>query len=135
MLVELPVPKSLRLIFQRNGSPQSVRKGVILFREGEKASGVYLVATGKVRLWMNVKSGKALKMKEVGPGGLLGLPATLSETRYSLTAIAAAPSQVIFMTRGPLVEFMRREPEAALELLSNLSSDLRDLRKKMAQQN
>jgi CRP-like cAMP-binding protein len=67
-----------------------------LFRRGDKAVGVFLVRRGKVSLSLD---GTSVISRTLGPGSLLGLPATLSGEPYSLTATVAEDCQLDFIRR------------------------------------
>jgi CRP-like cAMP-binding protein len=54
-------------------------KSTVLFRRGEKASGMFVVLSGKVRLDLVVDSAVG---RTCGQGALVGLPSTLTRQKY-----------------------------------------------------
>lgn len=65
--------------------------GALLFVEGQRPRGVYVLCSGHVKLSTTSASGRVLILKVAGPGEVLGLSAILSGTVCELTAETARP--------------------------------------------
>ena len=63
-------------------------------------------------------------MRVAGPGEVLGLGATLSNTPYEITAELLDNSQVVFVRRKDLMKFLREHREVCMEVVRMLSQDL-----------
>jgi CRP-like cAMP-binding protein len=96
-----------------------------LFRRGEKAFGVFLVVRGTVNLDLGVDTSTALT-SACGPGTLVGLPACLAGTNYSMTATVTDDAEVGFLTLQEVVSLLRKHPELCQQLLSILSARVAD---------
>jgi len=97
------------------------RMSTVLFRRGEKAFGMFLVIRGAVRLDFGVDASTALG-NICGPGALVGLPATLSRTNYSMTATVTDDAELGFLTPQDLVSLLRQEPGLRQHFLTILSA-------------
>lgn len=102
---------------------QRVRKpkSTVLFRRGEKAFGMFLVLRGTVSLDFGVDASTGLA-SACGPGALVGLPATLTRTNYSMTATVTDDAELGFLTPQVLVSLLREHPELRQQLLTILSA-------------
>ena len=102
---------------------ERVRKprSTVLFRRGEKAFGVFLVLRGTVSLDFGVDASTALA-STCGPGALVGLPASLTRTNYSMTATVTDDAELGFLTLQALVSLLRKHPELCQQLLTILSA-------------
>jgi CRP/FNR family transcriptional regulator, cyclic AMP receptor protein len=102
---------------------ERVRKprSTLLFRRGEKAFGMFLILRGTVSLDFGVDVSTALA-SSCGPGALVGLPATLSRTNYSMTATVTDDAELGFLTPDVLVSLLRQQPELRQQLLTILSA-------------
>ena len=89
-------------------------KDSILFREGEKSFGMFLVFRGAVRLDFGID---CLLSRSYGPGALLGLPATMTKRNYSMTATVTEDAEVGFWTPGALNSLLLAHPELCQQLL------------------
>ena len=97
------------------------RRSTVLFRRGEKAFGMFLVIRGTVSLDFGVDASTALA-NVCYPGTLVGLPATLSRTNYSMTATVTEDAQLGFLTPRDLVSLLHQQPELRQHLLTILSA-------------
>jgi CRP/FNR family transcriptional regulator, cyclic AMP receptor protein len=102
-------------------------KGVILFRAGTPARGAYLVRKGHVELHLQ-GAGGLYPTRILGPGALLGLPATVSGEPYSLTAKVVEQSELDFIPRKQLLALLQRNTTAALQILRILSEEIYHMR-------
>jgi len=98
---------------------EKVRKpsSAALFRRGEKAFGMFVVISGKVNLDFGVDSPLA---RSYGPGALLGLPATITRSNYSMTATVTEDAELGFLTSTALDSLLRERPDLCKPLLAIL---------------
>jgi len=68
-------------------------RSTVLFRRGGKASGMFVVLSGKVSLDLGVDS---VLGRIYGPGALVGLPSTLTRNNYSMTATVTEDAELVF---------------------------------------
>jgi CRP-like cAMP-binding protein len=89
--------------------------------------GVFLILRGKVRLGLGNKS-NAFPTRDLGPGAILGLPATLSDSCYSLTAAVLTNAEVIHLSRPAILELLRTHSKLCFEVMNLLSEELGETR-------
>jgi CRP/FNR family transcriptional regulator len=106
--------------------------GQQLFGEGEVPEGVFLLGTGRVKLFSTATLGKVFITKIARPGELLGLNAAVLGKPYLVSAVVVEPSRINFITRTVFLEFLDRSPRAASDAIDQLSANYyeaqRDLR-------
>jgi CRP-like cAMP-binding protein len=73
----------LRYILEQWSEKVRKPKSTVLFRRGDKASGMFIVLSGRVSLDLGVDSAFS---HTCGEGALVGLPSTLTQRNYSMTA-------------------------------------------------
>ena len=98
--------------------------GKILFVEGCASDGVYLLCAGRAKLSSSLGKGRQLRLRVAGPGEMLGLSAVFSGTPYEATAELLDNSQVAFVRREDLSQFLHLHREACLHVVRLLSQDL-----------
>ena len=94
--------------------------GSVLFAEGDAARGVFILATGRVKLWICSGDGRILILRLAEPGDIVGLPATLSGNRYEVTAAAIGPCCCAFVKREPFLSLMNAHMEICLGVTDQL---------------
>lgn len=132
VLIELTLPtqrlpsdvvRRLQKIALRVRKPE----GAVLFREGERCRGAFLIRSGRIRLIFD-GSDNFYSPRILGPGRIVGLPATLSGGAYTLTAEVAADARVDWIPRQKLVTFLRQNPEVGGTILRLLSEEISRMR-------
>jgi CRP-like cAMP-binding protein len=103
-----------------------------IFREGEESRGFYLVKQGKLKLFMGPEQGKKVANRLAGPGCLVGLPATVSGHPYSLTCDVVEDAELAYLSLADFSKLMTHEPEAAMQLLKLLSTEVQTIRSEIA---
>ena len=101
------------------------KSGDVIFREGEKADGLYGVLEGRIIVTVGSASGKELTLNSFGPGSFFGEIAFFDGEGRTATAMAREPSRLIFLGRAAFLPFLRRRPDAALRTIAFLCQQLR----------
>src|SRR6204780_600789 len=96
----------------------------VLFGEGRSVRGIYILCDGRAKLSICSETGKRMTLRIAGPGEVLGLGASLSNTPYEITAELLDNSQVAFVRRKDLLKFLREHREVCLQVVRMLSQDL-----------
>ncbi len=96
-------------------------KSAVLFIQGQRPRGVFVLCTGKVKLSTSSSEGKTIITNISEPGDVLGLNATVSDHPYEVTAEMIEPGQANFIARDALLQFLRDNGEVALRVAEQLS--------------
>jgi len=86
-------------------------KGFVLFRQSEPAFGIFLVRSGSVSVRLDVKQGKPMWERIARSDSIVGLPATLAGSRYSLTAVTLEESELAFVNRKALIDLVKSDSD------------------------
>jgi CRP-like cAMP-binding protein len=123
----LTVPKELQQHLESVGKNLAKPRGALLFQRGEHVAGVFLVARGTVRLGLE-SDPRGFPSRRLGPGSVVGLPATLSNSPYSLTAEVLEDSEVVFVPAPILLDLLREKPQLCFDVMSILAEELTQTR-------
>ena len=96
-------------------------KSTMLFIEGQQPRGVFVLCSGKAKLYTSASDGKTIITKISESGDVLGLNATISSRPYEVTAEMIEPGQANFIARDALLQFLRLHGEVALRVAEQLS--------------
>jgi len=96
----------------------------ILYVEGERPRGLFILCAGKARLTASGKDGKTVTLREVVPGEVMGLSCVMAGTPHQTMAQTLEPSEVSMIPAAEFLEFLRRHNEAALRVAEHLSMEL-----------
>ncbi len=95
-------------------------RGAVLFAEGQPSCGVFILCSGRVKLFTASSNGRTFVLRFANPGEILGLAGTLSSQPYEAWAEATQPTETHFVERRYLVQVMRRHGEVAVEVATQL---------------
>jgi len=109
------------------GETIKVRSGSMLFQAGEPLKGLYVVVKGRFALWSGEDHVRVTRVAE--RRCLLGLPATIRNKPYSLSAEAVADSQVCFLSPEQFRLLLTSHPAAGAEVLNLLAEEISILRR------
>jgi len=110
-------PEELNLVVSR-ASPQAVPRGVFLFRQGESASKMFLLESGRVRLHEITADGRELLIRFVRPGEVFGDKAAIAGADYGASAATDTPVRTYAWTTETLVALLEEVPRLAINLFT-----------------
>ena len=101
------------------------KAGEVIFHEGSMPMGVFVVCTGKVKIYKSNRSGQQLITRIELPGDLLGHITLLHGGSYDASGEAMEPSVVSLVDAPSFTGFLTKYPNASLALLKALAHDVR----------
>lgn len=105
----------------------SRRRGEAYFRQGDLATHVYAVISGRVKLVAVHPDGRSVIHRVVGPGEVFGGLAMLGEEHYPASAEVWEDCVALAWAGPQLRELALRYPEVALNLLRLAAARVREL--------
>jgi len=101
---------------------------VVLFRQGEMSTGIFIVRSGSASLLMKAENGVEVAHITVTAGSILGLPAIVSKEPYTLSAMANKGSEVSFVELEAFEGVMQEQPSLLPKVLEVLAAEVRSAR-------
>lgn len=99
---------------------QEYGAGDIVFADRDPADGILLILSGEVELQLH---GESLCI--ASEGAMIGVTAMLGSESRSGTATARSDVKLARLDRGQLMDFMSKDSEFALHVMSGLANRLR----------
>lgn len=101
-----------------NKPPHPVRRGTILFNEGDPLGRLYLIEEGFVKLYRLSSEGKDTVIYLFGPGDILGIRALLSEDDCAKnSAEAITELKISTISKQEYLKTLIEQPQYLLDLL------------------
>jgi CRP/FNR family cyclic AMP-dependent transcriptional regulator len=94
-------------------------KNTIVVTEGDRSDSLYVILSGRVKVFVSDEQGKDLVLNIQGPGEYFGELA-LDEGPRSASVATMEPCKMAVIANDVLREFLARHPEAALQLIRGL---------------
>ncbi len=105
---------------------RKVKKGELIFDEGEKLGGVYCVRNGVSKLAKLSSNGKDQIVKLASKGEVLGQRSVVAEEHSNLSATAVNDMEVCFVPKEAIVNTLHKNPDFTFEVLRHMAHDLRE---------
>lgn len=94
--------------------------GAVLFREGDAGDSLYVLITGRLRVFVRAASGEDVLVAEIGRGEIVGEMALLTGAPRSATVLAVRDSVLIRLSRGAFERIVERCPRVMLHVTRRL---------------
>src|SRR5215475_7628372 len=106
-------------------SKREIRRasGEVLYQQGEKCAGVFILCQGRVKLSKVSSQGKTAILQICGPGDLLGVSELLTNSAYTATAQVQQEATLAYVPREQFRRMMARHAVVGLRTAEQLSND------------
>ena len=101
------------------------KAGQQIFHERDQGGICYVIRTGRIELSVLDESGEKLVVDVLEPGELCGELSLLDGGNRSTTAVALTEVETLVLERDEFVSFLRKQPDASLDVLSALAKRIR----------
>jgi len=106
-------------------SRRTFARGMIIFHKGSLGQNLYIVETGKVRIFLLSESGQEISVNIYGPGQAFGELALLDGLPRSAGAVAMETTVTLLLHRDDFLRYLQAYPGMVKSTLAVLASRLR----------
>src|SRR5512141_2009774 len=92
-----------------------------VFREGDRADGFFIVASGKVKVFKLSGEGKEQVLHVVETGQTFAEAVIFEGGGYPAHAEALSDAELFFLPKRPFIDLLERHPKVAIRMLASLS--------------
>lgn len=110
--------------FETTGRSFNVRKGAVLFREGEMPEGLFLVRSGSVETSVSAPDGRTLRTGVARRGHVLGLESLFTNSPHPVSAVTLGPATICFVARADFFAFVEADPDVRMRIIHYLSEEV-----------
>jgi len=102
-----------------------LEKDEVLFQFGSKGREMYIIESGKIRIWIPAPDGHEVVLAEFGPDQVIGELEMIDGKPRSASATAMEFTRLIALPRDALFQQLGQNPGMALHIMTVLSERLR----------
>src|SRR5438874_12774533 len=107
--------------------PRTFSQGQMVFNEGDPCSGLYVVASGQVRIFKTSASGREQVLSIDGPGSSIAELPVFDGGNYPASVAAIDDATLLFVSKKDFQELCLTHPQVALKVLRVVGARLRRL--------
>jgi CRP-like cAMP-binding protein len=111
-------------IIRQNHSCTHYKKGEIIYKEGDKPTGLICLSDGKVKIYKEGVGGREQIVRMAKPVGFIGYRALFANENYIASALAIEDSTVCNIDKKILFEMIHRNTEFASNIIKSLATEL-----------
>ena len=129
LLKQVPMFRSLRADDSRHIAAllqkHTLRKGEVLFRNGEEGHSLYMITAGKIKIVRQSRDGDEMILAVLSTGDFCGEMALLDGLSRSADAVAVEETHIYGLNRKDFLAYVMNNETAVKAILSALSKRLR----------
>lgn len=118
------LPDRLRRLFESARLSQTFSRGSLLFVEGQPATRVFAVRSGRIKLSVSSRDGKVIVLRIAEAGDVLALASAIAGAEHDTTAETLEECCVDVLRQKDLLVSLERDPQVGLEVVRQLSRRL-----------
>ena len=100
-------------------------RNAIIVNEGDQTDSLYIVISGRVKVFSSDEEGKEVVLNSIGPGEYFGEVALLDEQPRSASVIALESAKLAMIPRADFLRYLNEYPPLATNLLKTLARRMR----------
>jgi CRP/FNR family transcriptional regulator, cyclic AMP receptor protein len=120
-------PQHLKALAEQ-GTVKAFPKNTVIVSEGDRSDTLFIVQTGKVKVYLADEDGKELLLSTHGPGEYFG-EMILDDGPRSASVMTLEPSRFSVITTDQFKQFLVQHPDIGLDLIKSLIHRVRALTK------
>jgi CRP-like cAMP-binding protein len=109
------------------------KKNQVIYYDGDKGNGLYLLISGKVKTIKMAEDGRELMTGIYTADEYLGINATLTDDAYGDTATALEDSTLCLIPKEQIERLLNLYPEVGREFIKLLANDVKDKEEQLLQ--
>ena len=131
MLAQVPLfadldPAALSALEQQT-KVKRYQKRTVIIEKGEESSILYVLESGRAKVYVADDAGKEIVLRELGPGDHFGELALLGGSPRTASVMTLTDCEARLLTGSVFRDFLAKHPEVALLLIRHLARQVADL--------
>lgn len=104
-----------------HGRRRVLNRGQTLFSQGTAPEGIYLIESGRIRVFYNAPSGREITLAYWNPGNFVGGPDIFGSSPHSWSGVAVINSSVLQLPGKALRDLVMKIPALGIGLIEGLA--------------
>ena len=112
-------------ILENHMVTRTFKKNTIVINEGDEASSLYIILSGKVTVFLSNAEGREIIINTMGSGDHFGELALLDDAPRSASVMTTEKSMIGVISKTEFIDVLGKHPELALKLIRELTRQIR----------
>lgn len=111
-------------LIRKNHTCALYKKGEIIFKEGDKPTGLLCLSDGKVKIFKEGVGGREQIVRMAKPVGFIGYRALFAEEHHTATAVAIEDCTVCLIDKESVYKLLRLNSDLSLNIIKAFATEL-----------
>lgn len=111
----------------RRAVPRQYAAGQTIFQEGEACQGLYVIQSGRVKIFKRSTGGREQVLAVDGPGASIAELPVFDDGNYPASAMAVTEARLVFVSKQDFRALCLEHPQVALKVVKVVGGRLRRL--------
>ena len=108
----------------QNNTCSNYKKGEIIYKEGDRPSGLVCLCSGKVKIFKEGVGGREQIIRMAKPISFIGFRALFAEENYIASAMAIEDSSICTIDKDILIRLIKSNGELSYKIIQELAAEL-----------
>lgn len=131
MLENIPlfkdIPDDALAALSASAVRRKLKRNATVIAEGDQTDSLYIIESGRVRVFSNNAQGKEFILATMGPGDYFGELALIDEGPRSASVMTLEPSVFLTISKEDVTAWLMERPENAMRMLKAMAIRLRGI--------
>jgi CRP-like cAMP-binding protein len=101
-----------------------IKRGGLLFKEGEKSRGLICLASGKVKVFKHGVGGREQILRMIKQNGYIGYETLFSDSTWQFSAAAVEDSAICVFEKSALNKLLRKNSDLSVKFIKVMAEEL-----------
>jgi CRP-like cAMP-binding protein len=124
MTVFTDLTQDEKVLLKEHSAVSSYKKGELVYKEGDKPTGLIFLSKGKVKIYKEGVGGREQIVRMAKPNGFIGFRALFAKQNYLATAEAIEEAEIFTIEKQCLFDALENNGKFALKIIEFLASEL-----------
>ncbi len=121
------LPDAARAEIEKRVVTRTYPRNAIVINEGDFSDGLYVLLSGRVKVFSTGDDGKEVILRYQEPGEYFGELALIDEAPRSVSVMTVEPSKLSLISRDAFRDCLAKNPDLAFQLIGELTHRIRSL--------
>lgn len=103
------------------------RRNTVVIERGDESTALYVIVTGRIKIFASGDEGKEIVLNELGPGDYFGELALIGDFSRTASAMTLEDCELRMLLKADFQQYLERHPSIAYELIGHLVQEVRRL--------
>lgn len=121
------LPEEGRQALAKHATTRTFKKNTIVMTAGDQTDSLYVVVSGRVKIYLDDARGREITLRTIGPGGSFGELAVLSEGPRAANVATLMDSRLSVISKSDFMQCLQDNPAISFMIIRLLVERIREM--------